>query len=388
MGRAARDGLQAAGQLLLFHFCATGFQGLDRGSGKALGFQQGGSIQAAEVGQIDGLLGCQPPAQHALQGFGGVVNDLRPAGAACAHHQLAGGFVKHQRGRHGRAGAFARLNPVGNGLAVSRFWGHAEVGQLVVEQKAFDHLAAAKLVFDGGGHGQCVAVGIHNADVAGAVFDLLGHGGVANPVGRRVACLRHLHALLANQLRARLQVAVVQQVQPVAAGGLHKVGVGHVQCAVGKGQARGFGVEVQPIGSGQAIAAQRHGGGGRVVQDAQDLPHGNRPRAGGREPANLIAARAHALGVGRQTPVMAQGCTLFGLVAGQVLHRQHAGVGGVAAHLVHNGLGHRAFVQRFAAVFGNGAQHLGVFGVFQQGTHGQRFTVGAIEVGARYRVCG
>lgn len=86
------------------------------------------------------------------------------------------------------------------------------------------HLAAAELVFDGGRHGQCIAIGIHNADVAGAVLDLLWHGAMADLYFARDAGLCHLHALPANQARTLLQVAVIQQVQPVAAGARTKSG--------------------------------------------------------------------------------------------------------------------------------------------------------------------
>ena len=245
------------------------------------------------------------------------------------------------------------------------------------------HLAAAELVFDGGRHGQCIAIGIHNADVAGAVLDLLWHGAMADLYFARDAGLCHLHALLANQARTLLQVAVIQQVQPVAARGSHKVRVGYVQRTVCKGQACGFGVVVQPVGCGQAVCAQRHAGRRRVAQNAEDLPHRNRSGAGWWKAADAVAAHGQ---LALRCPVMAQGFTLFGLVAGQILQGQHARVGGVAAYLVHNGLGYCTFVQGLAAITGNGSQHLGVGGVLQHRAYGQRLPIAAVEVGARSRV--
>ena len=258
--------------------------------------------------------------------------------------------------------------------------GEAEVGQLIVQQKTLDHLARTKRIFDGGGHGQCVAVRVHDADVAGAVFGLVGHGGQAGLAAAGVAGLGCLHALCTDELGATGEVAGVEQAHPAAAGGLHEVGVGHIEGAVGKGQACRLGVEVQPLGRGQAVL-QRQAGGVGVVQDAQNLAHGDGARAGGRKAAEAVVLRAGAV-------VGAQRLAFFGLVAGQVGQAQAAGVGGVLLHLVHHGLGHWAFVQGAAAPGGDQAQHGGQLGVFQHMAHGPGFACGVVEVGGCYRVFG
>ncbi len=66
----------------------------------------------------------------------------------------------------------------GDGLALGVGGREAEVGQLVVQQKALDHLARAESVLDGGGHGQGIAMGIDDADVRRAVFGLVCHRGM------------------------------------------------------------------------------------------------------------------------------------------------------------------------------------------------------------------
>ena len=57
----------------------------------------GWAVERAEVRQVDRLLRVQSPVQNAVQRLGGEVDDQRAAGAAGAHHQLAGGLVEHQR---------------------------------------------------------------------------------------------------------------------------------------------------------------------------------------------------------------------------------------------------------------------------------------------------
>ena len=111
-----------------------------------------------------------------------------------------------------------------------------------------DHQARSKNRLNGGGHGQCIALAVDDADVAGAVLFLLGHGGVRQCARLGLAWLRYFHAGLANQRAALLEVIGPEQIAPVTPGGLDKVRVGHVLAAVGKSQSGGLGEVVQPIG--------------------------------------------------------------------------------------------------------------------------------------------
>jgi len=167
------------------------------------------------------------------------------------------------------------LHPVGNRLAGCIGGGKAEIGQFVVQQETFHHLTCAKGVFNGGCHGQRVALRVDDADVAGAVFGLCRHRRPGRFHAARLARLCHFHRLAAGPLRDQLgavgQIGGRQQAHPVAGRRLHKGGVGHVQRPVGKGQARGLGVQVEPVGRRQA-ALQRQRGGVCLRQDAQDLP--------------------------------------------------------------------------------------------------------------------
>ncbi|MPM84377.1 hypothetical protein SDC9_131448 [bioreactor metagenome] len=126
---------------------------------------------------------------------------------------------------------------------------------------------------------------------------------------------------------------------------MHEVGVGHVLVAVGKRQACGLVVEIQPVGAGQRAeriggagkaVTQLHGGGVGVLQNAQDLRDSNRARTGRRE-------AAHVVGACRELIVGAEGRALLGLVGGQIGHCDLAGGGRVAVDLIHDGLGDLAF---------------------------------------------
>ena len=60
----------------------------------------------------------------------------------------------------------------------------------------------------------------------------------------------------------------------------------------------------------------------------------------------------------------------------------------MAAYFLHNGLRDFPFVQGLAALFGNGAQHLGVFGVFQHCAYRQRFAISTKEISAGNGIAG
>jgi hypothetical protein len=116
--RAAHDGLQAAGHVLLAHLGAARAQRVHRGGREALFFQQAGPLREPKLGRLMARCGIRPQLSVAVQRLGRVVDDQRAAGAAAAHQELAAGLVEHQRGRHGRARPFAGLHAVGNGLAL------------------------------------------------------------------------------------------------------------------------------------------------------------------------------------------------------------------------------------------------------------------------------
>ena len=103
------------------------------------------------------------------------MNDDRATRTACADQQLAGDFVKHQGGCHGRARTLTWLDTVCHRQARRVGRGKVEIGEFVIQQKTTDqalatvhHLARAKGVLDGGGHGHTVAPGIDYGDVGGA----------------------------------------------------------------------------------------------------------------------------------------------------------------------------------------------------------------------------
>ena len=220
--------------------------------------------------------------------------------------------------------------------------------------------------------------------MAGAIFGLLGHGGKAGAQGARRARLRHLHALRTDQLGAAGQIGGLQQAHPAAGRGLHEIGVGHVERTVGKGQARRFGVEVQPVGAGGGAAQtvlQWYGSRVGVLEDAQDLADGDGARTRRRK-------AAHAVVAGRNLVAGAQGFALFGLVTGQIGQAELAWIGGVRAHLGHDGLGHVALQQRLRALPRDGPQHRSQLGVLQHMAHGPGFAGGVVEVGGGHGVFG
>ena len=226
---------------------ATRLQSVQGRGIKALLLQQRGPVQRGEIGQVNRLLGVQAPVQHAVERFGGEVDDECTARATAAHDQLSGSLIKDQRGGHAGARTFAGLHAVGNRQAVRPGGLKAEIGQLVVEQKttcqthtAVHHLTRTPSVFNGGGHGHGVAIGVHHRDVRGAVLRLLRHGSVGHRRGSRVAGWGGLHAAARGAGvdcgGPAGEVGRIQKALPVARRRLHKRRIGHKLRAVGKGQ--------------------------------------------------------------------------------------------------------------------------------------------------------
>src|SRR5439155_16996076 len=93
-------------------------------------------------------------------GLRDVIDDPRSAGGAERHAHAA---LEHHRWRHAAAGPLARL------YLVHRTGNEIEVGELVVEQEAAHHDAAAERVLDGTAHGNDIALRIGDREVGGAV---------------------------------------------------------------------------------------------------------------------------------------------------------------------------------------------------------------------------
>ena len=111
-----------------------------------------------------------------------------------------------------------------------------------------------------------------------------------------------------------------------------------------------------------------------VLEDAERLQHGDRARAFRRHAADAQAAI-------RPADRLAH----LGRVAGQVLQRQPAGVGGVRAHRVHDGLGDGPAVERLRAALRNRPQRGRQLRVLQQRAFVFRRAVG-LEVVRRHRL--
>ena len=222
-----------------------------------------------------------------------------------------------------------------------------------------------------------MAEAVDDADVAGAVFGLFGHGRegqrcAARPTG---ADLRRPHRR--DEPGALVEVARVQQAVPAPGRRGHKVRVGQVLRPVGKGQAGRLQVGVQPVGARWAV--QRRGALRRSRQQAHDLPDGDGPRTGRRKSADA----QHAL---QGRVIEAQGFALPWPVVPQVVHRQGAGPLRVALHLVDHRLRDGPFVQRARPLGGDLSQHGGQFRIAQHVTDRMWRAVGPIEVGRGHRV--
>jgi hypothetical protein len=134
---------------------------------------------------------------------------MGPPGRTRHQHQLPAAAVEHQRRAHARAWPLAGLHAVGHRPALGVVRLERKVGELVVEQKAAGQAAAAigqqpgaEGGLDRGRHRHRVAVGVDDADVAGACSTSAAcgaqrQGGAVGHAGRGRA-----HAARADQRRA------------------------------------------------------------------------------------------------------------------------------------------------------------------------------------------
>ena len=361
---------------------AHGLQGADGLGWKAAFFEQGRPVERTEIGQIGGLLHRQAPVQRREHQHTGLADDEGAAGAPGGHGKPAGLLLEHEGRRHRRQRPFAGLHPVGDGRAIGVARGKAEVGQLVVQQKAMHHLARAEGRFNRRGQGQRIASGIDDADVGGAVFDLPRHRRITGFEASGLAGAGDLHALcagaLGDQRCARGQIGGIEQAHPAASGRFDKIRVAQVQVSVGKHQARRFGIQVQPGGRRQPFF-QRQLGRRCVAEHAQNLPDRDGACAGRRKAANLKIPGVCRVG-------LADGRAFFCLVSAQVGQSQQAGVAGVLAHLVHHGLRQFALVQGIGALAGDLLKDGCQGGVAQDVPGRMRIAISLIEISPGRRI--
>ena len=118
-----------------------------------------------------------------------------------------------------------------------------------------------------------------------------------------------------------------------------------------------------------------------MIKHAENLRNGDGPGTGWRYAADLI-------NLIRCGVVNAQRRTLFGLVAGQIIHAQLPWVASVALHGGDHGAGGVALHKARLALRSNLAQHGGVLWVFKGVADGQWFAIGQVKVGRCDRVFG
>ena len=214
-----------------------------------------------------------------------------------------------------------------------------------------------------------MALPIDDADMAGAPFRLHGLRRIGAGHTPRQARRGLAHALGADEGGALAQIGVVEQACPATGRGRNKVGVGHILAAVGKGQARRLGIEVQPIGAGQTVGQnlRRRSGDFKQAQDLHD-----------RQVART--RRRHAADSVDEFPIGADGLAGLDAVRSQVGHRQTPRVAGMPLHTPGDIGRDRAAVHRRTALCCDGAQHLRQRRVAQQVAHRMGLPIGAVKV--------
>lgn len=171
--RRLDDGLNARGHLQQSDLVPLGFQRGLPGFGFRAGFQFGGTVAAAEIGEVDRGLRIHLPVEQRDQRFCDEADDLAAAGRADHRIETPERIEDQGRGHRG-ARPLARLDAVGDGLAVF-LRQEGEIGQLVVEQEAaLGHQPRAETILDRRGHRDGIAVAVDDRDVAGAVLDAIG----------------------------------------------------------------------------------------------------------------------------------------------------------------------------------------------------------------------
>ncbi|MCY1214229.1 hypothetical protein D9M72_260370 [compost metagenome] len=340
------------------HALERGRQGLQRRALLELGFL----VAAAHVGQGDGRLDVQAPVQHAHQGLGHVIDDGAAAGRP--HQQIGPVAAQHDHRRHRAARTLAGLDAVGHEPAFGVPVRRRKIRHLVIQQKAAHEDLAAEFAFDGGGHAQRIALGVHRHQVArGRQFKRIVLA-QRQELALGIARQRHLHAAVrADQRAPRAQVGGIQQ---GAHRHRHESRVGHVEVAVGERQPAGLGKIMHRLHAARRIAAD-----GELLEFAQHLQHGDGAAAGRAHAAKPVAAVAAA-----------DGRTFLGAVGGQVGQAQVAGHG-VAMHRGDDVPGDAALVERVRAAFRHRAQGAREFRVLQHVANRPGRAAGRVEIGRR-----
>src|SRR3954468_8723145 len=242
--RHAFDAVQAAFKSRALHVVASALElGNQRLVARArLDLRR--AIAAAEVRQIYGSLDVELPVEHADERLRYVVDDGGAAERADDELQ-APLAVEHHRRRHARAWALAA------GHRVRRAGREIEIGELVVEEEAAHHDAAAEDGLDGGRHRHRVAIAAHDREMAGAALvvarDCLAYG------------------LLADQRCAFLQVLRTQETSDRDG---YEIRIAEVACAIGVGEPPRFSKKVHGAGG-----LRRRGRKRGALQYAEYLQH-------------------------------------------------------------------------------------------------------------------
>src|ERR1700674_1435596 len=165
----------------------------------AVQFEFGGSIAAAEVGQIGRLLQVQLPVDHSDQHLGNVIDDRRPTRRAHHAEQILL-LIEHQGRCHRAAWPLARLHSIGDWYALD-VRKEREISQLIVKQETGSHQPAAKTEFDALSKRYGVTLTVDDGDVrCGGQFPGFAWREGCFRALHRVACARLAHtAILTNQ---------------------------------------------------------------------------------------------------------------------------------------------------------------------------------------------
>ena len=184
-----------------------------------LRLELGRTVAAAEVRQRDRRLRIESPVEHAEQRLRDVVDDGASARRAHDHVDATRRIVDDRR-RHRRARSLARLDAIGDRLAVDHRR-EGKIGQLVVQQKpALRHQAAAERVLDRRRHRHGVAVTVDDGNVrrrrqlelrTGAAGDAARLARTRRRIARHGAPEAPVGADLARSLRADIDRRAVRR---------------------------------------------------------------------------------------------------------------------------------------------------------------------------------
>ena len=181
---------------------------------------------------------------------------VRAAGRAERQSHRAARACEHDRRRHAASAAACRgatsFAPPGD---------EVEVGELVVEQEAAHHDAAAEGCLDGGGHRGHVALRVDDREMAGAA----------------PRCRRAAPCASSARRSAWLSHPDTSDPRDAPTGTCWKAGIAEIARAIGIGQPARLGEKMHRFGRLRRRA--REGG---ALEDAEDLQHARRrPALGG-----------------------------------------------------------------------------------------------------------